>query len=142
MASVDAEYQRINSTINNLNNMKSLFFIVLLFGACVPKQESLSVQFAGESFQKNWAIAELNPELPSDWASYEYLTFDINVSSTQRFYMNLYNAGELRRLTIHPFENAWVRASIPLIHFQKRNTNKSIPEAPSMTISLIIKSKL
>ena len=26
-----------------------------------------------------------------------------------------------RRITILPFQNAWVRASIPLVHFQKRN---------------------
>jgi hypothetical protein len=98
------------------------FLIVLLFAACATKDERHFVQFDGESYQKNWALSELNSELPSDWSSYEYLTFEMKASSTQRFNLNLYDAGELRRLTIHPFQNAWVRASIPLIHFQKRNT--------------------
>ena len=38
------------------------------------------------------------------------------------FFLNLYDAEGLRRLRIHLFQNAWVRASIPLVHFQKRNT--------------------
>jgi hypothetical protein len=107
--------------------MKSLFYIItasfiLLLTACTDKEETLFVQFEGESFQKNWAISELNPELPSDWSSFEYLTFDIKASSTQRFFLNLYDTEGTRRLRIHPFQNAWVRASIPLVHFQKRNT--------------------
>jgi hypothetical protein len=95
------------------------FLIVLLFAACATKDERHFVQFDGESYQKNWTLSELNSELPSDWSSYEYLTFEMKASSTQRFNLNLYDAGELRRLTIHPFQKAWVRASIPLIHFQK-----------------------
>ena len=46
----------------------------------------------------------------------------MKASSTQRFSLLLYDAQGQRRLNIHPFQNAWVRASIPLIHFQKRNT--------------------
>jgi len=108
--------------------MKPLFHItilsfLLLFVACTTKDDDTHfVQFEGESYQKNWAINDLNPELPSDWSQFEYLTFEIKATSTQRFYFNLYNSGELRSLRIHPFQNAWVRASIPLIHFQKRNT--------------------
>ncbi len=98
------------------------FFLLTLFVSCADKEETHFVQFEGESFQKNWAISELNPELPSDWSSFEYLTFDIKASSTQRFFLNLYDTEGTRRLRIHPFQNAWVRASIPLVHFQKRNT--------------------
>jgi hypothetical protein len=98
------------------------FFFLLLLAACATKDETHFVQFEGEAFQKSWAIKDLNPELPSDWSSFEYLTFEIKASSTQRFFLNLYDAEGLRRLRIHPFQNAWVRASIPLVHFQKRNT--------------------
>jgi hypothetical protein len=108
--------------------MKPFFHItilsfLLLLAACATKDDDTQlVQFEGESYQKNWAINDLNPELPSDWSSFEYLTFEIKASSTQRFYLNLYDAEGLRKLKIQPFQNAWVRASIPLVHFQKRNT--------------------
>ena len=98
------------------------FFLLTLFMSCADKDETHLVQFKGESFQKSWAIADLNPELPSDWSSFEYLTFEIKASSTQRFFLNLYDSEGIRQVRIHPFQNAWVRASIPLVHFQKRNT--------------------
>ncbi len=101
----------------------TIFFFLLLLAACATKDdETHFVQFEGESYQKNWAITDLNPEIPSDWSSFQYLTFEIKASSTQRFFLNVYDAEGLRRLRIHPFQNAWVRASIPLVHFQKRNT--------------------
>jgi hypothetical protein len=99
------------------------FFFLLLLAACATKDdETHLVQFEEESFKKNWAITDLNPELPSDWSSFEYLTFEIKASSTQRFFLKIHDAQGIRQVRIHPFQNAWVRASIPLVHFQKRNT--------------------
>jgi hypothetical protein len=46
----------------------------------------------------------------------------MEASSTQRFHLNLFDGEGIRKLVIHPFQGAKVRASIPLIHFQKRNT--------------------
>jgi len=68
------------------------------------------------------AIGELNKELPSDWSSFSFLTFELKSSTTQRFDLRIYDTAGVRRLTINPFQGAWIRASIPLIHFQKRNT--------------------
>jgi hypothetical protein len=100
----------------------SLSFFVLIIISCSQKNESHFVKFKGESYQKNWAITVLNPELPTDWSSHKYLTLEYNASSTQRFYLNLYDAEGIRKIRLKPFQNAWVRASIPLVHFQKRNT--------------------
>lgn len=99
----------------------TLIFLWLL-AACAREDELHVVRFEGESYHKNWAVTDLNPELPSDWSAFSYLTYDIKASSTQRFFLNLYDAEGLRRISIHPFQNAWVRASIPLVYFQKRNT--------------------
>lgn len=96
-------------------------FFVLTIISCTQKNESHSVKFEGESYQKNWATHDLNPELPADWSSYNYLTFEINASSPQRFFLNVYDAEGVRKMLLHPFPNAWVRASIPLVRFQKRN---------------------
>lgn len=96
------------------------FYLVL--SACSDNNETFIVQFSGKLTEKKWAIKELNPDLPSDWSSYEFLTFDLKSSTTQRFELRLYDKQGVRRLNMHPFQNARIRASIPLIHFQKRNT--------------------
>ena len=80
------------------------------------------MKFEGALTEKKWAIKELNSELPSDWSSFGFLTFEMNSSTTQRFDLRLYDAAGIRRLTIQPFQGAWIQASVPLIHFQKRNT--------------------
>ncbi len=107
-------------------NQKLRFFLfsfyVLFIISCTKKNESQFVKFEGESYQKKWAITDLNPELPRDWSAYNYLTFEINASSTQRFYLNLYDAEGIRKMRIQPFQKVWVRASIPLVRFQTRNT--------------------
>jgi hypothetical protein len=46
----------------------------------------------------------------------------MNSSTTQRFELNLYGAAGVRKLEILPLQGVWIRASIPLIHFQKMNT--------------------
>jgi hypothetical protein len=60
--------------------------------------------------------------MPSDWSASGFLTFEMKSSTTRRFELNLYDAAGVRSLEIVPFQGVWVRASIPLIHFQKMNT--------------------
>ncbi len=96
--------------------------LILFFSACSRKQESFTVKFGEDSFEKRWSISEINHELPSDWSEAGYLTFDLRSSTAQRFDLKLYDAGGERILSIHPFQGAWVRASIPLVHFRKMNT--------------------
>jgi hypothetical protein len=102
--------------------LNSVISFVLLLTACSVKNEPIIVKFKGASSEKKWAIKELNPELPSDWSSFGFLTFEMKSSTTQRFDLRLYDSAGIRRLTIQPFQGAWVRASIPLVHFQTRNT--------------------
>ena len=107
--------------------MKNLLFylsipIFSILTACSVQNKPVIVNFEGALSEKKWAINELNPDLPSDWSPFGFLTFEMNSSTTQRFDLRLYDSAGTRRLTIQPFQGAWVRASIPLIHFQKRNT--------------------
>ncbi len=108
--------------MNKITRLFLFVFPMLFMLECTQKNDSIFVKFEGETGQKNWAIKDLNPELPSDWSSYKYLTFEINASSTQRFFLNLYDAKGIRKMRLQPFQNAWVRASIPLIRYQERNT--------------------
>lgn len=106
----------------NTLNIYSIILVMILsmFLCCNSRNSSIVVNFDGSSKNK-WAIEELNPELPKDWSNYEFLTFDIYATSPQRFSLVLHDKTGERRITILPFQNAWVRASIPLVHFQKRN---------------------
>lgn len=99
-----------------------LFAIVLLLSACFEKNEPVIIKFEGAYSEMKWAIKELNPELPSDWSSSVFLTFEFNSTTTQRFELKLYDAEGIRSLEIVPFQGVWIRASIPLVHFQKVNT--------------------
>lgn len=101
---------------------KSAILLIVLLSACSEKHETFTVQFGDVTPEKKWAISELSRDLPSDWSGARYLTFEMISSTPQRFDLKLYDAEGVRILSIHPFQGAWVRASIPLIHFQKMNT--------------------
>lgn len=106
--------------------MKNLFLVeillLILFSGCNAKKEPFIVKFEGELKEQKWAIKELNPDLPSDWSGYGYLTFELKSTTTQRFDLRLYDSAGIRRLTIQPFQGPWIRASIPLVNFKMRNT--------------------
>jgi hypothetical protein len=107
--------------MKSIQLIKTIFYVFLLT-ACSAGNEPLIIKFEGTGFEKRWAIKELNPELPTDWSSSGFLTFEINSSTTQRFDLKLYDREGLRRLEILPFQGVWVRVSVPLIHFRKMNT--------------------
>jgi len=106
-----------------MKNICTLLLIasLIFMAGCTRGQKSLTVTFEDATYEKKWALKELNPELPSDWSFYEFLTLEYHATSTQRFYINIYDTGGVRRLRILPFQGAWVRASVPLANFQRRN---------------------
>jgi hypothetical protein len=99
-----------------------IIVLILIIPACTSGDETVKVTFEGVNSLHKWALSDLNPELPTDWSSYGYLTFDMQASSAQQFDILVFDAGGVRRLEIWPVQGARVRASIPLIHFQERNT--------------------
>ena len=108
--------------------MKSLllnivFVSVFLLTSCSGKDDTVKLKFEGSYSEKKWAIKDLNPGFPSDWSTSGFLTFEFNSSTTQRFVLNIFDAKGVRSLEILPFQGVWVRASIPLFHFQKMNTD-------------------
>ena len=104
--------------------MKNSFFtlfVLILLTSCNSKREPFTVNFDGEYSEKKWSVKDLNNDLPYDWSS-GYLTFDVKSSTPQRFEVKLYDAGGIRKMEILPFQGVWLRVSIPMIHFQKMNT--------------------
>jgi|WetSurMetagenome_2_1015567.scaffolds.fasta_scaffold00916_5 hypothetical protein len=99
-----------------------LIFLVVFLTACSGKNKTVLIKFEGARSEKKWATKELDHGLPSDWSSSGFLTFEFKSSTTQRFELSLYDVTGIRSLEIVPFQGIWVRASIPLIHFQRMNT--------------------
>jgi len=105
-----------------MKNILLLFSFAFVLSGCTSKEKSFIAKFEGDVSEQKWSIKELNPELLSDWSTFKYLTLELNASSTQRFFLKLYDAEGIRRLRrVQPFQGAWVRASIPLIYFQQYN---------------------
>ncbi len=96
--------------------------ILLLLPGCSAKTKTFTVTFEGKTSEAKWAAGELNHDIRSDWSASEFLTFELKSSTTQRFDLKVYDTSGVRRVTIQPFQGTWVRASIPLVHLQKRNT--------------------
>jgi len=103
-------------------SFNSFFFLSLLLTACSVKHDLQEIKFEGSFSEKKWAVKDLGQGIPEDWTPYGYLTFDFISSTTQRFQIALYDASGIRKLEIVPFQGAWIRASIPLVHFTKMNT--------------------
>jgi len=96
--------------------------VLIILTGCSAEKEPVIVNFEGEVSEQKWAIKDLDPDLPSDWSSFGFLTFELKSTTTQRFDLKLYDTAGIRRLTIQPFQGPWIRASIPLVHFRTRNT--------------------
>jgi hypothetical protein len=78
--------------------------------------------FDGVKSEQKWALKDLNPDLPSDWSSYEYLVLEMRTSTPQRFSLWVYTANGPRRIMLQPFgQNVWLRASVPLRYFKGKD---------------------
>jgi len=83
------------------------------------RAETLRVVFEGASPEHKWVLKDLDPNLPSDWSIYEFLTLELKSSTSQRFELRIHTAGGVRRLRIQPFQGAWIRAAVPLAYFKR-----------------------
>ena len=107
--------------------MKLYFFLMvfLFLSGCYKPDKTYSVTFNDNLTKYKWAIAELNPDLPSDWSSYKYLVLEMKISSPQRFKLGFTTENGLLTKTIHPFPGAWIRMAIPLDFYRSENTKGS-----------------
>jgi len=72
--------------------------------------------------EHQWALKDLNPDLPSDWSSYKFLVMELKSSTSQRFLLRLYTADGMRALRFHQFGGGvWIRAAVPLSYFQSQS---------------------
>lgn len=87
--------------------------------ASAGRIEIQRVVFERSKLEQQWLLKQLNPELPSDWSPYEFLTLEFRSSTAQRLELRLYTTNGLRHLRLQPFANTWIRAAIPLTYFER-----------------------
>jgi hypothetical protein len=104
-----------------MKSVRSVFLLAgLALGLVVTLTQAAPVEvtFQGQgAVSKKWTLAELNPDLPSDWTPYNFLVLEFRASSPQRFELELHTPGKVISKRLHPFEGALVRAAIPLRYF-------------------------
>ena len=93
-----------------------LTWAALLVSANAGPQKA---SFASEVSTTQWPLADIDPQLPSDWTDVEFLVIEFRSSTTQRFELGLISDEGNVSKRIHPFANVWVRASIPLRFFRQ-----------------------
>jgi hypothetical protein len=92
------------------------FFTLAADGALA---DPVKATFEGAAPEFKWTLQELNPDLPSDWSGYEYLTLELRSSTAQRFEFRIFTTNGLRHVRLQPFQGAWIRAALPLAYFRR-----------------------
>ncbi|HWW00616.1 MAG TPA: hypothetical protein VNZ64_13035 [Candidatus Acidoferrum sp.] len=79
------------------------------------------VAFEGAGSSYKWSLKQLDPDLPSDWTSYNYLVLEMKASSPQRFAFTFYSTNLTQSRALRPLANVWIRAAVPLQFYRQPN---------------------
>lgn len=90
-------------------------FSITIGRAGMPVQAA----FDGTNSQFTWPLAELNPQLPSNWTPFNFLVLEFKTSSSQRFDLGLDTPAGTYHKRIGPFPEVWTRAAIPLRFYSR-----------------------
>jgi hypothetical protein len=103
-----------------LEPARNALLSLLAFGlaAAAAQAGPVEIVFEGHgAVSRQWSLKELNPDLPSDWSGYSFLVLEFRATSPQRIELEIHTAGKVIAKRLHPFQNALVRAAIPLKYF-------------------------
>ena len=86
----------------------------LLAATGSARGETRRAVFEGAGTEHTWTLKELDPGLPADWSSYQFLVLELRLSSPQRFDLRIHDAGDVRSVRLAPVPGAWIRSAVPL----------------------------
>lgn len=98
---------------------------LLLLTCAVASAGTKIAKLDNSSSEAKWTLKELSPDLPTDWSSYSYLTLELRSSTAQRFELRIFTTNGVRRVGLLPFQNAWIRAALPLAYFERSDRQGS-----------------
>ncbi|HEV7609389.1 MAG TPA: hypothetical protein VGO61_18765 [Steroidobacteraceae bacterium] len=93
--------------------------LALAFQVVTAHAAPQQATFSRDVSSAQWPLAELDPQLPTDWSDAEFLVIEFRSSTSQRFELGLISDEGTVSKRIHPFPNVWVRASIPLRFYRQ-----------------------
>jgi len=98
---------------------------LLLFTCAIATAEIKIARLDNSSTEAKWTLKELSADLPADWSRYSYLTLELRSSTAQRFSLRIFTTNGVRQVGLLPFQNAWIRAALPLAYFEKSDRQGS-----------------
>src|ERR1022692_5163151 len=91
------------------------WLLFTLFAAAGPARgETRRVVFESAGAEHTWALKDLDPGLPADWSSFQFLVLELRLSSPQRFDLRIHDAAGVRSVRLAPVPGAWIRSAVPL----------------------------
>ena len=95
--------------------LTSLTIIIFIFPRDVIALQNKKLVFDSQTTTEyKWNLSELQPKMPRDWSDFQFLVLEIKATSPQRFLLRLHTPQGVTTSYIHPFQNTWIRAAIPL----------------------------
>jgi hypothetical protein len=89
--------------------------VAVSFAHAAPQKAT----FTSDVSTVSWSLADFDAQLPTDWSDAQFLIVEFRSSTSQRFELGLVSDEGNVSKRIHPFANAWVRASIPLRFYRQ-----------------------
>ena len=85
-----------------------------------PQTATLRFSFdaAKDVSEHSWTLKELGSGLDSDWSSYNFAVLELRASSAQAMKLSVETSRGPASITLLPYQNAWIRAAIPLAYFE------------------------
>jgi hypothetical protein len=108
----------------NFTKTVLLTLVAAFYYSWQPEPKVFKLHFSVEESEYNFNLNVLQPELPADWSTFEFIVLELKVTTPQRFALKVYTPGGIRRILIQPVgQNVWFRAAIPLQYFKGRDTS-------------------
>jgi hypothetical protein len=94
--------------------------VMVLSQACLAA-DPISMTFAPDATEHKFRLADLPTSAPlsTDWTDAHFLVIEWRATASERFHLELFTPDGMVAKRIGPFQNTWVRASVPLEYFRK-----------------------
>jgi hypothetical protein len=102
-----------------MKRLGSALLLTLLAAAGLSRGETRRAVFEGAGSEQTWPLKDLDPKLPADWSSAQFLVLEMRLSSPQRFDFRIRDSGGVRSVRLSPVPGVWIRTAIPLMYFTK-----------------------
>ncbi len=103
-----------------LSSFLSIVGATVLFAACSSSTHKISFDPTKEMSGAKIALADINPDMPTDWTGYNYVVVEMKVSTSQRFFLGFTTSHGYDEVRIHSYvPGQWNRLAIPIRYYSE-----------------------